>query len=52
MEKLDKGLTVPKWVLIVWQKIPAPEMFGPISLPKTISLEFSKKKLSLCVRSP
>ena len=22
MEKMDKGLTVPKWVLIVWPKIP------------------------------
>jgi hypothetical protein len=22
MEKMDKGLTVPKWVLIYWPKIP------------------------------
>ena len=31
----------------------APEIFGPICLPKTKTLEFSKKKhLSLSVHSP
>ena len=31
MENMDQGLTVPKWVLIVWPKIPpnAPEFICP-----------------------
>ena len=53
---MDKGLTVTKWVLIVWPKIPpttpnASKNFSPKCLPKPKSLGF-KKKLSLCVRSP
>ena len=30
MENMDKGLTVPKWVLIVWPKIPQmPHIYLP-----------------------
>ena len=30
MEILDKGLTVPKWVLIVWSKVPQmPKIYMP-----------------------
>ena len=50
---MEKGLTVPKWVLIVRKKIltpNAPKMFGPICLPRPKSLVF-KKNLSLGVRS-
>ena len=32
MEKMDKGLTVPKWVLIVWPKIP--------QMPEYLSTQF------------
>jgi hypothetical protein len=27
MENMDKGLTVPKWVLIIWPKIPQMDRF-------------------------
>ena len=32
MENMDKGLTVPKWVLIIWPKIP--------QMPQTLSAQF------------
>jgi hypothetical protein len=32
MENMDKGLTLPKWVLIVWQKIP--------QMPQNLSAQF------------
>ena len=32
MDNMDKRLTVPKWVLIVWPKIP--------QMPKTLSAQF------------
>ena len=32
MENMDKGLTVPKWVLIVWLKIP--------QMPQNLSAQF------------
>ena len=32
MENMDKGLTAPKWVLIVWPKIP--------QMPKNLSAQF------------
>ena len=57
MENMDKGLTVPKWVLKVCPKIPqmyrkylsnAPEFICPS--PKV--LDFDEKKASLGVRSP
>ena len=46
MENMDKGLTVPKWVLAdkLDENIPNdPNNFGPICLPKPKSLGFSKK---------
>ena len=47
MENLDKGLTVPKWVLINWPKIP--QMTQNLSAQK---FGISMKKASLGVRSP
>ena len=32
MKNMDKGLTVPKWVLIVWPKIP--------QMPQNLSAQF------------
>jgi hypothetical protein len=32
MENMDKGLAVPKWVLIVWPKIP--------QMPQNLSVQF------------
>ena len=32
METMDKGLTVPKWVLVVWPKIP--------QMPQNLSAQF------------
>ena len=54
MKNMDKRLTVPKWVLIVWPKIPpnAPEFICPICLPKPKSSGFQWKKALLGVRSP
>ena len=47
MEKMDKEPTVPKWVLKNRPKIPLiPQDFGPICLPKSKSLGYSKKALS------
>ena len=34
MENMDKGLTVPKWVLIVWQEIP--------QMPQNLSAQAQK----------
>ena len=48
MVNMDKGLTVPKWVLIVWPKIS--QMPQNLSAPKI--LDFNEKKASLGVRSP
>ena len=47
MENMDKGLAVPKWVLIVWPKIP--QMPPKISPQK---FRIFERKLSLGVRSP
>ena len=46
---MDKGLNVPRWVLIVWSKIPlnASEFICPS--PKVLDL--NEKKFSLGVRS-
>jgi hypothetical protein len=53
MENMDNGLTVPKWVLIVWPKIPKmPQNLSAqfvCSSPKV--LNFNGKKASLGVRS-
>ena len=54
MEDMDKGLSVPKWVRIVWPKIPQmpQNLIAPICLPKPKSFGFQWKKASLGVRSP
>ena len=51
---MDKGLILPKWVLIVQPKnIPnALEFICPICLPKPKFLDFNEKKTSLDVGSP
>ena len=54
MEKINKGLAVPKWVLIVWPKIPqAPQNLSvQFVCPSLKVLDFNKKKASYGVRSP
>ena len=46
---MDKGLTVPKWVLLVWLKIP--QMLQSLSAqfvcPSPKVLDFNKKRLHL-----
>jgi hypothetical protein len=46
MEKMDKGLTVPKWVLnsSAENSPNAPKLIFPICLPKFKSLGFQRKK--------
>ena len=39
MGNMDKGLTVPKWVLIVWQKMP--------QSPKVLDLNEKRASLGL-----
>jgi hypothetical protein len=47
MENKDKGLTVPKWVLISWQKIPPmpQNLSAQFVCPSPKVLDFNKKKL-------
>ena len=54
MENMDKGLTVPKWVLIVWPKIPQmpQNLNAQFVCPSPKNLDFNEKKASLGVRSP
>ena len=58
MENMDKGLTVPKWVLMNWPKIPKiPQMPQNLSrhivYPRAQKFGISiKKKTSLGVRCP
>ena len=54
MESMDKGLTVPKWVLIVWPKIPKmpQNLSAQFVCPSPKVLDFNEKKASLGVRSP
>ena len=62
MENMDKGLTVPKWVMIVWLEIPQmpQNLSAQFVYPWTKSmvypspkvLDFNEKKASLGVRSP
>ena len=42
---MDKGLTVPKWVLLVWPKIPpnAPEFICPIACLRQKDVDFNEK---------
>ena len=42
MENMDKGLTVTKWVLIVWPKIP--QIYLPNWSAQTQKFEVSMKK--------
>jgi hypothetical protein len=54
MKNMDKGLTVPKCLLINWRKIPqnALNFICPNCLPKPERLGIRWKKASLGVRSP
>ena len=47
MENIDKGLTVPKWVLIVWWKIPQmpQNLFAQFVCPSPKVLDFYEKRL-------
>ena len=47
MENMDKGLTVPKWVLIVWPKIPKMPQNLSVQFvcPSAKILDFNKKRL-------
>ena len=50
---MDKGLTVPKWVLIVQPKIPQmPPKFRSNLSAQAQEFGIFKKRLSLAVRSP
>ena len=51
MENMDKGLTVPKWVLINWSKIPQ-NLSAQIVCPSPQLWDFDEKKASLGVHSP
>jgi hypothetical protein len=45
MEIMDKGLTVPKWVLIVWPKIPQmPQIYLPNLSAQAQNFGISMKK--------
>ena len=43
MKNMDKGLAVPKWVLIVWPKIP--QMAPKFTCPSPKVWDFNKKRL-------
>ena len=47
MENIDKRLTVPKWGLIVWPKIPQmpKNLFEQFVCPSPKVLDFNKKRL-------
>ena len=47
MENMDKGLTVPKWVLIVWPKIPQmpQNLCVQFACPSPKVLDFNEKRL-------
>ena len=47
MENMDKGLTVPKWVLIVWPKIPQMprHLSAQFVCPSQIVLDFNEIRL-------
>ena len=53
MENMDKGLTLPKCVLIVWPKIPqmSQKLSAQFVCPSPKVLDFNEKKTSLGVRS-
>ena len=47
MENMDKGLTVQKWVLIIWPKIlQMPQnLFAQIVCPSPKVLDFNEKRV-------
>jgi hypothetical protein len=47
MENMDKGLTVPKWVLILWLKIPQmpQNLSAQFVCPSPKVLDFNEKSL-------
>ena len=47
MENMDNGLTVPKWVLIVWPKIPQmpQSLFAQFVCLSPKNLDFNEKRL-------
>jgi hypothetical protein len=47
MENMDKGPTVPKWVLIVWPKIPLipQNLFAQFVCPSPKVWDFDEKRL-------
>ena len=47
MEKMDKGLIVTKWVLIVWLKIPQmkQDLIAQFACPSPKVLDFNEKRL-------
>jgi hypothetical protein len=47
MKNMDKGLTVPKWVLIVWPKIPQmpQSLSAQFVCPSPKVLDFNEKRL-------
>lgn len=51
MENMNKGLTVPKWVLIVRPEIPQ-SFSAQFVCPSPNNVYFNEKKTSLGVRSP
>ena len=53
VETMDKGLTVPKWVLIVWPKIPQmpQNLSAKFVCPSPKDLDFNEKKALLGVPS-
>ena len=47
---MDKELTVPKWVLIVWPKTPQmPQKFQPKMCAQAQKFKIFEKKTSLCL---
>ena len=47
MKNMDQGLTVPKWVLIVWPKIPQmpQNLSAQFIYPSPKVLDFNEKRL-------
>ena len=47
MKNMDQGLTVPKWVLIVWPKIPKmpQNLSAQVFCPSTKVPDFNEKRL-------
>ena len=52
LEKMDKGFTVPKWVLMNWPKISQIPQSLSVQIVWTSSFGFQWKKASLGIRIP